>query len=385
MLPTNELFGVRLAAILPTALARLVPSAAETPTTRCAVVIVVDGLGWHNLQARSGHARNLSRFDGSPISTVFPTTTGAALSTLTTGALPGTHGLVGYRIRHPELGLRTTLSDWHGISPVRSWQTQETVFEQAQRLGVASHVIGRAAHRTGGLTEAILTGATYHSGDTIEERCERALQLTREAVDPSIVYVYVDELDRAGHRFGWQSHEWIERLEQLDGAVASLVSRLSDDVGVVLTADHGMVDVPVENHVHLDAIRGFMDGIATVGGEPRLRYLYLDEPGEASVVAERTRVFLDDRAAVLTRDEVVNAGMFGPLGPDIADRIGDVVVAATGLHAFFVQSEPSTNQSMIGHHGSVSDTERHVPVITAGTFADAQFIEALDDYGQRRS
>lgn len=380
MLPTDEQFGVRLAAILPSAVSLLTETAPATTSPRCIIVMVVDGLGWHNLQARRGHARQMCQYDATAITTVLPTTTGAALSTLTTGKLPGTHGLVGYRIRHPKFGLRTTLSEWDGIDPVRSWQSQPTVFEQAQASGVSSHVIGRAAHRTGGLTEAILTGAAYHSGDTIESRCERALHLARTAREPSLVYVYVDELDRAGHRYGWESARWIERLEQLDVAAGSLVSGLPADVGFILTADHGMVDIPTEHHVHLDEVNGLMDGVQSVGGEPRLRYLYLQDAAQAPQVAARIQTLLGERALVFTRETLVREGVYGTVADDVMNRIGDVIVCANESYAFFVAQESPVSQSMIGHHGSISATERHVPLITAGNIFHEDFTKLLGDY-----
>lgn len=338
------------------------------------VVVVVDGLGWHNLQARRGHARTIASLEGEAISTVFPTTTGAALTTLTTGTLPGRHGLVGYRIRHPQLGLRTTLSEWDGIDDVRSWQREPTVFEQASTAGISPHVIGRSAHRDAGLTRAILTGAQYSVADTIEARCDETLRLLRDSTQQRLIYLYIDELDRAGHRNGWQSDAWIQRLEQLDSATRDLLARLPAKTGFMLTADHGMLDVDPNDHIILDADPALLDGVSAVGGEPRLRYLYLERPQEAPTVASRVREALGDRVLVATREEIIEANWFGPVAPTIAERIGDVVLIAQGGHALFVTAEAETSMRMIGHHGSVSDEERHVPLLVAGAVPVHEFL-----------
>src|SRR5690606_27020975 len=108
------------------------------------------------------------------IETVVPSTTGAALTTLATGRLPGEHGLIGYQIRHPRFGLRTTLKGWQGIDDVRTWQRSEPLWSLAAPLGVRAVAIGRPSHATGGLTSAILGGAEYHGAQTITDRFSTA-------------------------------------------------------------------------------------------------------------------------------------------------------------------------------------------------------------------
>jgi len=375
MLPISDPFGLRLAEVMPSALSLLTGEFHRgLAPLQHVVVMVVDGLGWHNFQARRGHARAIASLEGEAISTVFPTTTGAALTTITTGTLPGRHGLVGYRIRHPHLGLRTTLSEWDGIEDVRSWQLAPTVFEQARKAGVAAHVIGRSAHQTGGLTRAILTGATYSAADTIEARCDEAIRLLRDNKEQRLIYLYIDELDRAGHRNGWQSDAWIHRLEQLDVATHELLKSLPAQTGFVLTADHGMLDVASGDHIILDADPHLLDGVSALGGEPRLRYLYLEDQLSAAMVASKVQKALGDRAIVATREEIIEADWFGPPSPSVAERIGDVILIAQGGHAFFVSSEAETSMRMVGHHGGISEQEREVPLLVAGAIPWREFI-----------
>lgn len=365
MLPATPDSGERLAAVLPTALNAVLNR--QRSGVRAVVVVVVDGLGWMNLQDRRGHARTLTECAGEAIHTVVPSTTGAALSTITTGALPGEHGLVGYRIRHPRLGLVVTLSEWDGIPDVRSWQRSETVFERARRSGVRPVVTGRSQHRFGGLTRAILTGADYLGADTIDERVDRAIETVRQS-NPSVVYVYVDELDRAGHRDGWRSNAWTRRLEELDAAFQRLLTSVPSDVGVLVTADHGMVDVPHERQVLLRELASLQTGIAAIGGEPRFRYLYLEQPDQASKIAERIRDEEGHRAWVFERDEAVASGMFGRMDEDVSQRVGEVILAARDEVAYYIGYDGEVGRRMIGQHGSLSERERTVPLIQAGAF-----------------
>lgn len=367
MLPTATDNGARLAAILPSGIDRVRQGA-----IRSFVLLVVDGLGHSNLGERSGHARTLAGMPRKRIETVAPSTTGAALTTITTGALPGEHGLVGYRIRHPRLGLRTTLNEWDGIGDVREWQRCEPLFGTVADFGARAVAIGRPAHSRGGLTSAILSGAEYRSGKTIEDRFEIAASLLRDGT-PSVVYLYVDELDKAAHSHGWQSEQWTARLEQLDGALAGLLRAIPSDVGVAVTADHGIIDIAQHQQVMIDRDPALIEGVAEIGGEPRFRSLYLRRPEEAADEVERWQQELGELAWAATRDEAIAAGYFGLVAPGVAERLGDVLLIARKKVALYSERDSDRALAMVGQHGALSAEERGVPLALGGALAGSDF------------
>ncbi|QZY52109.1 alkaline phosphatase family protein [Leucobacter tenebrionis] len=395
MLPTTADNGVRLAAILPSGISAValglgiepraafdaapgvpIPDPERLPALRSFVMIVVDGLGHANLNARKGQAPALARLPRRRIETVAPSTTGAALTTLTTGRLPGQHGLIGYRIRHPELGLVTTLKDWEGIDDRRAWQRAAPLFGIASAIGARAVAIGRPAHATGGLTEAILGGAEYHAGQRIEDRFAVASQLLRSG-DPVVAYLYVDELDKAAHEHGWQSDAWVRRLERLDGELDAFLRALPADVGVVVTADHGIVDVGPHQQIMLDADPELFADVAEVGGEPRFRSLYLREGADADSVAREWAAAEGARAWVATRDQAIASGCFGPVADPVAPRLGDVIIAARKQVAYYSSADDPRSLEMVGQHGSFSEDERGVPLALAGALAGTGFASAV--------
>ena len=411
MLPIAADNGARLAAIVPTGLAALargigasplevlasasggdpeelaridLHDASLLPAIHAFVVIVVDGLGHANLHTRAAHARTLGALPGKRIETVIPSTTGAALTTLTTGRLPGTHGLIGYRIRHPKLGVVSTLKDWEGITERTQWQRAEPLFGLATSIGARAVAIGRPAHATGGLTEAILTGAEYHGAVTIADRFAIASRLLR-AGEPMMAYLYVDELDKAAHTEGWQSDLWLRRLEQLDGALADLLRTLPGDVGVVITADHGIVDIPEERRIMLDPAGDLLQGVAAVGGEPRFRSMYLEADTDAAEVAHRLQASLGKRAWVGERSEAIAANWFGEISSEVAERLGEVLVVARGQHSVTMSDDSPAALAMIGQHGGISSEERGVPLCLGGTLAGSGFSAVLARVAASRS
>ena len=348
------------------------------PELRSAVVIVVDGLGTANLKARLGHAPTLGSLPQRRITTVAPTTTSAALTTLTTGVLPGIHGMIGYQIRHPQLGLISPLRDWEGIAEPRAWQPVPTLFEHARTWGIRPVVIGRPAHAQSGLSEAILTGAEMLPGQRIADRFRNAREVLA-ASGRSLIYLYVDELDRAGHRDGWESASWTQRLEQLDEALHDFLTGLPADVGVVLTADHGMVDIAPGQRIQWEPDANFLQDVESVGGEPRFRSLYIRPGGDVERTRELALAAEGQRAWVVTRDEAMSAGWFGPIvQPGIAERLGEVLVVARKSVAYFEPDADPAALSMVGQHGALTDEERGIPVILGGALAGTPFARCLE-------
>lgn len=339
---------------------------------RSAIVFVVDGLGSHNLAARRGHARFLSSAGGrrDVARTVFPSTTAAALTSLLTGTDPGVHGIVGYRARVP--GTRTAPNQLHGwetdgLDP-HTWQRSRPLLEQRVDAGHPCFVVSRPAYAGTGFTEATLRGAELVSSNDIDERVRLAADLAARHAG-ALVYLYAPELDTAGHRDGWESDRWTDALETVDAAARRLADSIDAGTGVLVTADHGMVDVPAHKHVLLRDGDELLDGVDLLGGEPRMLHLYADE-GRADAVAAAWKAREASRAWVLTRDEAIAAGLFGRVDDEVRERIGDVVVAARGRFAYYDDREADKRpQRMIGQHGSLTEEERTVPLLRLGAFA----------------
>jgi predicted AlkP superfamily pyrophosphatase or phosphodiesterase len=375
MLPAAPRQRASLADVLPSCLSAVTgdPSSLGLPAVRSAVVVLVDGLGAAALRARAGHARTLNAAfsKGATATTVFPSTTAAALATLTTGTLPGEHGMVGYSaLDRSRMRVVNQLNGWdEGMDPT-SWQPVPTVFERASELGVSSFAIGEPRFATSGFTAAVLRGAEYVPVKQVPDRFDAA-RAVLDRVDRGILYIYVAELDKAAHSFGWESPEWTERLEVLDAAVARFAAGLRADEGMLLTADHGILDVPQQAHLKIDTAPELLEGVRLVAGEPRCLQLHLEPDADAAAVLERWRAAEGARAWVASRDEVIASGWFGPTVTDAArSRMGDVFVAARKR---VVYDDPRTasvqSQAMIGQHGSLTDEELTVPLLRFGSFA----------------
>lgn len=382
MLPAAFSTRSSLAAVLPSSLAALGGEVNEIalPKVDRAVVIVVDGLGASALRARAGHARSLAPLltKSTTIDAGFPTTTAAALTTFATGTFPGEHGLVGYRVLDAANDrIVNQLNGWDERLDPATWQRSRTVFERAAAEGTRSWAIGLPKYADSGFTRAILRGADYVSARTMADRFDAAERILAQP-EPSLTYLYIAELDHIAHSTGWESSEWTAALEALDSLVASFTRRLGPKQGALLTADHGVIDVPPSGHILFDTAPELVQGVAAIAGEPRCLHLHLAGGGNqaeaeksAAELADRWREVEGDRAWIATRAEAVTAGWFGPtVHPDVLPRIGDVLVAARKRVAYYDSRDTcSTGRNMVGQHGSLTADETRVPLLRFGAFA----------------
>jgi hypothetical protein len=346
----------------------------DLPPVDTAIILLVDGLGVETLAARAGHARTLAAASGAKnvIESGFPTTTASALASLTTGVSPGEHGLVGYTVLDPAHDrIVNQLSGWDALMPPEVWQREPTLFESAPGLGIEPIAIGVERYRTSGFTRAVLRGARFEAAPSIAARAQRAIDELRGS-HRRLIYLYVPELDQAAHAHGWQSEQWTTALEATDAAVRELSAALGPRQGLIVTADHGLLDIPQHSHVLLDD-PALLDGIRFIAGEPRCLQLYF-EPDlvgpQRDALVEAWRRREGHRAWIATRDEAIAVGWFGTVHPEVLPRIGDLIVAARKAIAYYDgRLTDPPGRSMIAQHGSWSPAELRVPLLRFGAFA----------------
>ncbi|MEV6207620.1 nucleotide pyrophosphatase/phosphodiesterase family protein [Kitasatospora sp. NPDC051914] len=331
-------------------------------------VFLVDGMGWELIRRHPEYAPFLTSLTAgaSPITSGFPSTTATSLASVGTGLTPGVHGLAGYTVRIPGRNELMNQLRWQPPVPPREWQPYPTVFELADRAGVATAQVSSPLFAQTPLTQVALSGGTFLGRTTGEERMDLAARWLGEH-DRALVYTYVSELDGAGHRFGVDSDEWRMTLNTVDRLVKRLAEQLPPRSALYVTADHGMIDIAPEDRVDFDEDWELSAGVALLGGEGRARHVYA-VPGAAADVHTVWSEVLGDRMWVATRDQAIAAGWFGPVVDErVYRRIGDVVAAARDDVAVIASRSEPGESSMIGLHGSMTPVEQLVPLLDVRT------------------
>jgi hypothetical protein len=362
--------------ILPSAAAALGLPAAEdrlgvrerVGDARRMVVVLVDGMGYHLLAAMAPHAPLLAsilsggtgRLD--ELTCTFPSTTPTSLVSFGTGAQPGEHGILGFTLNVPGTDRVLTHIAWRDDPPPWQWQPVPTWFERIERSGVSAKVVLPALFAGSGLTDAAYRGARFCGVGKHDVYAERLLAELK--AEPGLVYGYTAALDTAAHLFGIASNEWAQAAAGVDNLLTQLLDGLPPDAALLITADHGGLDVSADARVDIAADPRLADGLRVVAGEPRVRYLHTVDGAAADVLAT-WQALVGDRARVLARDEAIAAGLFGAVRPEHRARIGDVVVICSGDFAVLASgSEPPEVARLVGFHGGATAAELAIPLIT---------------------
>lgn len=322
------------------------------------VLLVLDGIGWNQLVDRRHLAPTMAAMIGGPITSVAPSTTATALTSISTGVAPGLHGIMGYRMavgREVLNVLRWSANgrDARSSIPPESLQSLDA-FE-----GQRPPVITRAEFRDSGFTRAHLE-KTRLVGWRVASTLVAEISFALQRNEP-FVYAYYDGIDKIAHEFGLDRHYDAE-FAFVDRLVADVLEVLPPGAVLVVSSDHGQVDVG-DDVVAPDA--AVMSHVDVQSGEGRFRWLHA-RPGHARALFDAALAHHADRSWVVTVDQVIDEGWFGPIVTDEArSRLGDVALVAREALAF---SDPADSGAfpLRARHGSLTADEMFVPLLCEG-------------------
>lgn len=322
------------------------------------VLLVVDGLGWEQLQERTTLAPTLCAMQGGPITTVAPTTTATALTSITTGLTPGEHGLIGYRIDVG--GDVLNILRWQTDQPGDARRIHEPASLQpfAPFMGEAVPVISKAE-----LEQSAFTAAHHRGGTLAGWRVPSSLPVAigeQLRSGARFVYAYYDGIDKVAHERGFGPYYDAE-LVAVDRLVGDVIGQLPSGAVLLITADHGQVHVGSNTRPpHPDVLRL----VHHSSGEGRFRWLHA-RSGAARELLEVAAERHGDVAWVVSREQTLDEQWFGPVvSPPVQRRLGDVALCTFAPTSFEDPSDTGPYE-LVCRHGSLTSAEVLVPLIAA--------------------
>ncbi|MGH9048969.1 MAG: alkaline phosphatase family protein [Acidimicrobiia bacterium] len=317
------------------------------------VLLVVDGLGWDAIGSHRSEMPELAGLDGGPITTVVPSTTASALTSLATGLAPSQHGLVGFRMRVD--GTVLNVLSWHtdrGRGPDPFLVQRHDAF-----LGRAVPAVTKREFRNSGFTDAQLRGTRFVGWSAVSSLIVHCRELI--AAGERLVHAYYPSVDNVAHEYGVHSDFFRAELRAADALVGAMLDSLPASTALLVTSDHGQVQIEPEGWIALPELDPLLDFQA---GDARFRYLY----ARRGAAAELTAAAHDEaggRAWVLTREQLLDEGWLGPRPTgSIGGRVGDVVMAARDPVAFVDPALPR-EAGLLAMHGSLTAAEMQVPLL----------------------
>lgn len=329
-------------------------------------LILVDGLGEISLNEQIAAApekyRALAELRSLDVlSSHFPTTTATNLASLGTGLFPSAHAMLGYTIRVPYSDGRVLNAlKWDERVDPFTWQKESTLFERAIQQGIEGSHIAEKRYEDSGFTRATMRGARYRGANRADELISQAKIAHKSA--PSFSYIYVNWLDHAGHSDGVGSAKWIAALESINSLIEGLMNALPAGTAIYLTADHGMINVGEK--IIIGKGNNLADDVTTIAGEARARHLYV-EASKISDVKSRWEEALAGKVDLYLKSDA--AELFAAAGATevssaAQDRMGDIIAVPRGELVLLDPAIADKEGSMVGHHGALTEMERHIPL-----------------------
>lgn len=352
---------ISLADILPASLAALdvLPNNPNLviPKSKRVLVFLVDGLGLQNLISHQSLHPLIDELVINSAQCSLPSTTPVSLASFGTAMNPGEHGFVGATMLIRETNSVFHPLKWETSPDPKTFQPNMTQLEIAEQKYIEVKRVGPAAYEKSGLTNAVLRGGDYLFAETLDDILHMASKIIHQSF-PSLSYMYYPNLDRVGHVHGVNSPEWRTELTAVLECISKLKEVMLPESTLVVTADHGMVDV--QQRIWLEDFPAITNNVAWITGEPRFRHFFAHENSRNAL--KKGLMEIAEYSQILSRDELIQTGLLGEFEPQFESRVGDYVAIAMEQNAICSRTIDSRVSNLIGQHGGNSETERDIPV-----------------------
>jgi len=354
------------------------------------VVILADGLGYDQLRrlAAAGElpflatilerARVRDRAQLIDATTIFPSTTAAAITTMHTARTPQEHGNLAYFLWLEEFAQIAQMLRWgpgatrrgsffdDASRDPRSYARVPSIHGVLRTHGARSYVIEPEIFRREAMTQMHAPEAEYVGyilPTTMGVRLGQLLDERPWGTAPAYIYAYWLGVDTAAHQYGPNGPEHAAEAASLDTNLRrALAGRPPGDTLVVLTADHGHAAVDPAKLIDLEAdteLRALLRN--PIAGEPRIAFLHTDVPERVRTYLERAypgTFFLFDR------DEAIDAGLFGRGDATAArQRVGEVLAMVGDDRGASIVRVDGHVVLHRGSHGGMTPDEMRIPVL----------------------
>ena len=333
------------------------------------VLMIVDGLGYNYLR-RHGKGTMLLQNLKTSITSVFPPSTGSAITSFLSGLPPQQHGVIGWYVHLKEYGLvsrilpYTNAVDGNVIDvPISRVIDVKSIFSGIERkysVIYDNHIVDSEYTKN-------LSGSARRIGysdiETFFSSISGAISETRKQ---SYIYSYWPTLDSISHFLGCESPEAKEHLREFDDKLRTFVETLvGSDTTLLITADHGFNDVSLKDIVYTRDHPTFEKCLQLpVCGDTRTGFCYV-RPSKVSVFEKYIEEDLEGVCVIHNSEDLIRDGWFGlfDMHPRLSDRVGDYTLTFNDGYAILNCFPGFDPPELRGHHGGVSSDEMLVPLI----------------------
>lgn len=331
------------------------------------VFLLLDGVGANQIATHIPNGA-MAADQVAVLSSVFPSSTAPAITSLMSGAYVGEHAITGWHLQqrvgesamrplpmdqrqHPGQAAPSSVHQW---SP---WADQT----KTRCAAIQPEAIVNSTYSTYGMPKADRFG--YNRFSEIPEILNAAI--TTNSNKPQYCYIYIPDFDATSHHFGWQSPQAAKCIRALDQVYEQLANQVTALNGVIVTvSDHGFTDIEADKQFWLNDFPSLYEHFdAPLSGEPRAAICHVS-PERCDQFTERASSELASICTVHRTEDLIRDNWFGATpSPAHRYRFGTHWLIPRDGYALFDQLDGEKRPTLIGMHGGISDTEMQVPLI----------------------
>lgn len=340
------------------------------------ILMVIDGLGYNFFQ-EIVNDDVLIKQDLGPITSVFPSTTAVAITSLLTGKSPHEHALTGWFVYLKELGSVSK------ILPLAPRYSEQIYFANEadskdiyglnsliDNFDADTHFIHLNKYQNDYYQKTLRGNAEFHGFDMIEEFSDLiAKTISKESSKRKFIYSYWNGLDAVSHKYGYNSQEAIEHFKSIQTELSKIANKINkEDTALIITADHGFTNIENQNKIRVKDVPGLRECLVLpLMGEPRSPYCYL-RSGKEKKFKEIWQKHLSPYSELFHIDELLEKQIFGlnEMHHKFPDRVGDYILLMKDNYVLIDNVMLEKEMDLIGYHGGLTQNEMLVPLIYIG-------------------
>ena len=335
--------------------------------------VLIDGLGLNHTRILPKNGFFEKHLSGE-MKSVFPSTTATALTSFSTGQWPSDHGIVGWNTHLPEHGitiLPLKASERITRSPIRRYGFSLSSIIHAESifpmLATDNRIFIHKRHRSGEFAKWAYPAMPRSGYKNLNQIAERLAGATKKNIEPSFTYLYIEDIDSMSHKNGWGDDKVRSLVCKIDGVLGALREQLPPNTRMVVSSDHGHINIPENRHRILKSDNRLLEYLhVPPSGESRMPIFHVIEGKEKQFLHEFESQY-GEAFLLLTPDDVEQCKLLGPgpLNRTTRERLGSWIGIAAGADAIeFVPAGRKSNGNT-GMHGGLSEHEMRIPLFLA--------------------
>lgn len=374
---------------------KLINERLEIQGTNKVILLIIDGFGydqWLHYHNQHGFlAKFTKRGVVSPITTVFPSTTANAITTINTGLTPQEHGLPEWYVYFREIDMIVNTVNFKPLGSKRQDELLEmgvnpkilydgnTIYQTLRKEDVKTFTFINESNAYTAYSKLIFKGSTIKPAINNSDLIIRLRKHLEKEKGPAYYYVYLGSLDSIEHEYGPHTQEYYSELSSISFLLEKeLMEKTNEKTAkeslLIVTADHGQLNVNPRETIYLNRyskliqkIQKSIDGKAILPtGSPRDVFLHI-KPEKVQEVRGFLSQKLGEKAEVIEIEEAIERGLFGIGKPkdEFFNRIGNLLILPHKNHTIWYEHPKGRKFDLLGHHGGLSREEMLVPFAVA--------------------